>query len=101
MCAPKTEFIITISVDGQLKFWAKSFHLIEFVKHYRAHRGIITSASLSFSQERLCTTSPEDQTLKIFDVLNTDLHNMVKLNFVPFQCEFLRIEGTSSIIAVS
>lgn len=37
--SPITDFIITISLDGHIKFWRKVFHLIEFVKHFRAHAG--------------------------------------------------------------
>ena len=37
----------------------------------------------------MITVCPGDQTLKIFDVLNFDLNNMIKLNFVPAVCEFI------------
>lgn len=33
----KTDFIITASVDGHLKFWKKLEDGIEFVKHFRSH----------------------------------------------------------------
>jgi len=33
--------IITISIDGFMKFWRKTYQLIEFVKHFRAHYGIM------------------------------------------------------------
>ncbi len=35
----KTEFIITGSQDGHVKFWKKQPVGIEFVKHFRAHLG--------------------------------------------------------------
>lgn len=41
------DFIVTASNDGHLKFWKKTFRTIEFVKHFRAHLGPITSLSLS------------------------------------------------------
>lgn len=34
-----TEFIITASNDGHVKFWKKMVETIEFVKHYQAHLG--------------------------------------------------------------
>lgn len=34
-----TDFMITTSVDGHLKFWKKNDMGVEFVKHYRAHLG--------------------------------------------------------------
>lgn len=39
--ATTTDFIITGSVDGHLKFWKKQETGIEFVKHYRAHLGAV------------------------------------------------------------
>lgn len=35
----KTDFVITASVDGHVKFWKKTEEGIEFVKHFRAHLG--------------------------------------------------------------
>lgn len=35
----RTEFLITASADGHLKFWKKYPVGIEFVKHFRAHLG--------------------------------------------------------------
>jgi hypothetical protein len=34
-----SDFIITASVDGHVKFWKKQEEGIEFVKHFRAHLG--------------------------------------------------------------
>lgn len=36
-----TEFIITASCDGHVKFWKKMKENIEFVKHFHAHLGIL------------------------------------------------------------
>ena len=41
LASSKTDFIITASNDGHIKFWKKTFHLIEFVKHFRAHNGLL------------------------------------------------------------
>lgn len=35
----RTEFIVTASCDGHVKFWKKNPEGIEFVKHFRAHMG--------------------------------------------------------------
>ena len=35
----KTDFLITASKDGILKFWKKNLSGIEFVKQFKAHTG--------------------------------------------------------------
>ncbi len=35
----KTDFIITASADGHVKFWKKQPVGVEFVKHFRSHLG--------------------------------------------------------------
>eukprot|EP00002_Diphylleia_rotans_P015694 TRINITY_DN303_c0_g4_i3.p1 TRINITY_DN303_c0_g4~~TRINITY_DN303_c0_g4_i3.p1 ORF type:complete len:126 (-),score=34.16 TRINITY_DN303_c0_g4_i3:107-484(-) len=39
-----TDFIITGSIDGQVKFWKKMSEGVEFVKHYKSHLGTVESA---------------------------------------------------------
>ena len=36
---PKTDFLVTASQDGHVKFWKKMPEGLEFVKHYHAHLG--------------------------------------------------------------
>ena len=36
---PLTDFLITSSVDGVVKFWKKGADNIEFVKEFKAHNG--------------------------------------------------------------
>lgn len=36
----KTDFLVTASVDGHIKFWKKMEDGIEFVKHFRSHLGM-------------------------------------------------------------
>ena len=81
----KSDFIITVSIDGHIKFWKKVFHLIEFTKNFKAHSGLITGVSLSKNHDLLCSVGL-DKTLKIFDVLNCDLRMSIKLPFVPSSC---------------
>jgi peptidylprolyl isomerase domain and WD repeat-containing protein 1 len=49
LVSEETEFLMTISVDGFVKFWKKTFSGIEFVKNYRAHPGKISGCSLSYN----------------------------------------------------
>ena len=37
--ATQTEFLITASADGHIKFWKKRPQGIEFAKHFKAHLG--------------------------------------------------------------
>jgi peptidylprolyl isomerase domain and WD repeat-containing protein 1 len=37
VCITASDFIITTSTDGHVKFWKKQETGIEFVKHFRAH----------------------------------------------------------------
>lgn len=85
LVSSKTDTIITFSIDGHIKFWKKVFHLVEFAKNFKAHNGLITCAALSKNHDSLCTAG-FDKTLKIFDVLNCDLRNIIKLPFVPSAC---------------
>ena len=35
----RTDFLVTASTDGHVKFWKKQEQGVEFVKHFRAHLG--------------------------------------------------------------
>ncbi|KAG9292622.1 hypothetical protein G9A89_006994 [Geosiphon pyriformis] len=78
----KTDFIITTSVDGHLKFWKKTERGIEFVKHFRSHLGNITGISVSLDGLLLATIAV-DKALKVYDVINFDMINMIKLDYLP------------------
>lgn len=81
--ARKTHFIITASIDGHVKFWKKKSIGIEFVKHFRAHLGSISDISINNPLGTLLATISEDKSLKIFDIINFDMINMLKLDYVP------------------
>lgn len=101
VCTAKNECIITFSIDGHIKFWKKVYHLIEFVKHFKAHNGLITGVSLSKDHNLLATVSI-DKTLKIFDIPNCDLMTVVRLTFSPYACEFIPRERKDGLlVAVS
>ena len=65
---PHTDFLITSSIDGVVKFWKKMAEGVEFVKEFRAHSGEIRGVSVS-SDGRSFATIGEDKTVKIFDVV--------------------------------
>jgi hypothetical protein len=50
----RTEYIITASQDGHVKFWKKLPVGIEFVKHFRAHSGNISLPHQREKRERVC-----------------------------------------------
>ncbi|KAJ3179601.1 Peptidyl-prolyl cis-trans isomerase cyp15 [Geranomyces variabilis] len=78
----KTDFLITTSVDGHVKFWKKTEKGLEFVKHFRSHLGAIVAIDVS-NDGTLLATCGADQGLKIFDVVNFDMINMIKLPYLP------------------
>lgn len=89
----KTDFIITTSMDGHVKFWKKNDIGVEFVKHFRAHLSAITCMAVNAPGTLMCTVA-EDMTLKVFDVINFDMINMLKLGYVPSVCEWIMSSGS-------
>lgn len=79
----KTGFIITASIDGYLKFWKKIEQGIEFVKTYRAYLGAFNSIVESHDGKWIATSSIVDKTIKIFDVVNFDMVNLINLEHNP------------------
>ena len=65
---PHTDFLITSSLDGVVKFWKKMAMGVEFVKEFRVHDGEIRGASAS-ADGRSFATAGADNTVKIFDVI--------------------------------
>ncbi|CAD7077732.1 unnamed protein product [Hermetia illucens] len=97
----KTDFLVTASVDGHIKFWKKMEDGIEFVKHFRSHLAPITWLSTNSNGTLLCTASA-DKSMKIFDVINFDMINMIKLDFVPGCAEWIHSPGDAiSALAVA
>ncbi|KAJ7212087.1 hypothetical protein GGX14DRAFT_621669 [Mycena pura] len=97
----KTDFIITTSVDGHLKLWKKQDSGIEFVKHYRAHLTPVTAVSCS-ADGQLCATVSEDGNAKVFDVVNFDMINIIKLGYKPHCCCWVHRRGqVQGLLAVS
>ncbi|KAF3016859.1 hypothetical protein E8E14_012035 [Neopestalotiopsis sp. 37M] len=98
---PLTEFLITSSVDGVVKFWKKVAQGIEFVKEFKAHLGEIRSVSVS-QDGRSFATAGADKSVKIFDVFTFDLLAMLTLEYTPKAICWVHKRGASlPILAVS
>ncbi|RLN61669.1 hypothetical protein BBP00_00005253 [Phytophthora kernoviae] len=92
LVAPETQFVVTASVDGHVKFWKKMTKGIEFVKHYKAHLGEIHGLAVSIDGLRLCSTSA-DRSIKFYDVLAFDMVNMLSITFTPGECCWVSAKG--------
>ncbi|KAG6286008.1 hypothetical protein E4U09_006941 [Claviceps aff. purpurea] len=98
---PLTDFLITASVDGVVKFWKKVDQGIEYVKEFKAHSGEIKSVSVSLDG-RSYATAGTDETIKIFDVSTFDLLSMLPLSYVPNCVCWVHRRGASfPVLAVS
>ncbi|KAF4124012.1 peptidylprolyl isomerase domain and WD repeat-containing protein 1 [Geosmithia morbida] len=98
---PLTDFLITTSVDGVVKFWKKISQGIEFVKEFKAHNGEVVSVSVS-SDGRSFATAGADQTIKVFDVMSFDLLSMLALDYDPGCVCWVHRRGASlPLLAVS
>jgi peptidylprolyl isomerase domain and WD repeat-containing protein 1 len=94
--ARASEFLLTGSIDGHIKFWRKMPTSIEFVKHFQAHLGPLHCMVVSPDDRRLLTTSA-DQMIKIFDILIFDMCSMIDVDYVPAGAVWL----TTTKIAVA
>lgn len=82
--ATKTDFIVTASVDGHLKFWKKKHgEGVEFVKHFRCHLSEFSHVCANIDGTLLATVCEADKSVKVFDIENFDMINMIKLDFPP------------------
>ncbi|KAL8949221.1 MAG: hypothetical protein Q9222_004653 [Ikaeria aurantiellina] len=91
---PSTDYLITSSVDGVVKFWKKVAVGIEAVKEFRAHIGEIRSVSVS-QDGRSFATAGTDKTVKIFDVITFDLLAIVPLESTPKCICYVHRRGAS------
>ncbi|CAG0891986.1 unnamed protein product [Darwinula stevensoni] len=97
----RTDFLVTASADGHIKFWKKQDEGVEFVKHFRSHLGAIQDLAANESGTRLCSIA-EDKAVKVFDVVNFDMINMMKLDYSPHCCEWIHRAGDAiAALAVS
>ncbi|KJE96934.1 cyclophilin [Capsaspora owczarzaki ATCC 30864] len=91
--ATRTDFVITASLDGHIKFWKKLEAGLEFVKTFRSHLTGMTDVAASHDGMFLATTS-SDKMLKIYDVVNFDMMNIINLGDDEATCcEWLHQPG--------
>lgn len=98
LVTPGTDFVITASSEGIVKFWKKTFQDVEFVKQFQAHVNLpVTHMTVSKDGAYLVTISLYDQTAKgtrtiffyhllVFDVINFDMIHVLKFNYAPLAC---------------
>ncbi|KAI1087447.1 hypothetical protein F5B19DRAFT_475467 [Rostrohypoxylon terebratum] len=97
----RSDFFITTSVDGVVKFWKKIAQGIEFVKEFKAHQGDVRSVSVS-QDGRSFATAGTDKTIKIFDVVTFDLLAMLTLDYAPrCVCWVHKLGASLPLLAVS
>ncbi|KAI0699305.1 hypothetical protein C8T65DRAFT_581357 [Cerioporus squamosus] len=97
----RTDFLLTTSVDGHVKLWKKQEQGIEFVKLYRAHLAPIVGVSAS-ADGQLFASVAEDGSAKVFDVVNFDMINMLKLGYTPNACCWVHKRGQAmGLLAIS
>jgi len=98
----QTDFVITSSADGVVKFWKKVAEGIEFVKEFKVHdEGGITAVTAS-SDGRSFASCGSDQTIKVFDVITFDLLHIITVEYAPRTICWVHKKGASvSLLAVS
>lgn len=98
---PHTDFIITTSVDGHVKFWKKQASGIEFVKHYNAHLSMIVGVATSADGAYFASIAA-DGSVKVFDVINFDLIHMFELPYTPRTCAWVHRRGSvDAVLAIA
>lgn len=89
-----TDFIITASQDGHIKFWKKLEVGIEFVKHFRAHLSPLQQLVVNTTGTLLATLAA-DKAVKVFDVVNFDMINILQLDYVPSAAAWIHRAGAA------
>mmetsp|Transcript_7219 Transcript_7219/g.26559 ORF Transcript_7219/g.26559 Transcript_7219/m.26559 type:complete len:683 (-) Transcript_7219:1570-3618(-) len=98
-----SDFFITASIDGHLKFWKKQAKGIEFVKHFRSHVGAVTGLAVSADGQH-CATISNDKSAKIYDISTYDMMVMLRLDFQPGCVQWVYRPGVASekaLVAIS
>ncbi|MES1920932.1 Peptidylprolyl isomerase domain and WD repeat containing protein 1, partial [Bonamia ostreae] len=90
----KTDFAVTASADGVVKFWRrkrwqKRRDCLEFVKEFKAHKGALSCLVLSGDGLQLATASQSDCFVRFFDVVNFDMTFFAKIAVRPTCCEWI------------
>lgn len=96
-----SQFLVTGSRDGAIKFWKKTAGGIEFVKLYRAHLCAVAGLAVSANGFLLASVA-EDGEAKIFDVLSFDMIHSLRLEEPPLACEWVHPRAAAKgMLAVS
>eukprot|EP01065_Artemidia_motanka_P017257 TRINITY_DN20770_c0_g1_i2.p1 TRINITY_DN20770_c0_g1~~TRINITY_DN20770_c0_g1_i2.p1 ORF type:complete len:458 (+),score=98.57 TRINITY_DN20770_c0_g1_i2:47-1375(+) len=83
LLTPRTNYVVTCSFDGHLKWWKKVPRGIVFVKHYRPHMGPFR-ACVSADGGLVATCAyTVDRSIKVFEVESFDMINMIRIDFNP------------------
>lgn len=127
VCVTATNFILTTSVDGHLKFWKKTPPAegeagIEFVKHFRAHLAPILACVASVDGLVAATLAADGSvgeaggqgSIKVFDIENfgeresfpsaatltliEDMINMITLTYVPLTACWVHGKSEAQIL---
>ncbi|RMZ92637.1 hypothetical protein DV736_g83, partial [Chaetothyriales sp. CBS 134916] len=97
-----SDFVITTSVDGVVKFWKKAVSGIEFVKEFQAHEGAIKSISISADGGLFASAGDdEDRTIKLFDVASFDLLSILNVEQSPSSVCWVSRKGSTPLLAVA
>ncbi|KAF3916678.1 Phosphatase [Dactylellina cionopaga] len=91
---PFTDFLITTSTEGVIKFWKKQDVGIEFVKMFKPHTGDIVGVSVS-ADGRSFASCGVDKTVRIFDVVTFDIIAMLNLQTTPSSICWVHKRGAS------
>lgn len=97
----KTNYLITTSAEGNIKFWHKEPKGIEFRKQFRAHLQSIITTAVS-NDGSLVATFSDDSSIKVFDVVSFDMINMFSLDFTPLTCAWIHSPSQGdSVLAIT
>jgi peptidylprolyl isomerase domain and WD repeat-containing protein 1 len=102
IAASPSDFVITTSVDGFVKFWKKIATGVEFAKEYRAHNGRVQSTSISADGASFASAGDEDdKSIKLFDVVTFDLLSMLNLEAAASCICWVHRRGSGPLLAVA
>lgn len=98
----KTDFAITASSDGVIKFWIllaaeeRKPRELHFAKQFAAHKGALDGFAVSRDGFLFASTSASDDSVRFFDVVNCDMTSFAELAFKPGVCEWVHKKQTAA-----
>ncbi|EEB07532.2 WD repeat containing cyclophilin family peptidyl- prolyl cis-trans isomerase Cyp9 [Schizosaccharomyces japonicus yFS275] len=99
-CFTKSHFLITTSIDGHIKIWQKRMDNIEFIKDFSAHESKVILTSLS-DDEKMFASCDEKGNVKVFDIQNVDMVNVLSVKFTPKALCWIRRKSAEYLLAVT